>query len=202
MSRPDAALQTGVFCRAVAFAMAFAAASPAQSEGDAARGQAKSKTCVECHGSSQRPPLAGTPYLGGQPAQFLELQMLLMREGLRDVPLMAASMKGLSDRDVSDLAAHFARQAPLKNTGRRDRDRYARGAALAKAMICSNCHGDDFRGRSHLPRLAGQREDYLRASLKAYRDNKRTGIDTSMNEAMYRVTDRDIEALAHFFAHH
>jgi cytochrome c553 len=39
-------------------------------------------------------------------------------------------------------------------------------------------------------------------SLKAYRDNKRSGIDTSMNDAMYKVTDDEIRALAHFLAHH
>ena len=34
--------------------------------------------------------------------------------------------------------------------------------------------------------LANQREDYLVAALKAYRDNKRTGSDTSMNAVLYR----------------
>jgi cytochrome c553 len=51
-----------------------------------------------------------------------------------------------------------------------------------------------------VPRIAAQREDYLVSAMKAYRDNKRTGTDTSMNEAMYQVTDADIAALAHFLA--
>jgi cytochrome c553 len=38
--------------------------------------------------------------------------------------------------------------------------------------------------------------------MKAYRDNKRTGTDTSMNAALYRVSDADIEALAHYLAQH
>jgi cytochrome c553 len=88
-----------------------------------------------------------------------------------------------------------------KIPAKRDPARYTRGAVLARAMICDNCHVEDFRGQKHLPRLAGQREDYLIASLKAYRENKRTGIDTSMNELMYRVPDSDIEALAHFLVH-
>jgi cytochrome c553 len=68
-------------------------------------------------------------------------------------------------------------------------------------MHCDNCHGVDYRGHKHLPRIASQREDYLVAALQAYRDNKRTGIETSMNAAMYRVTDEEIRAMAHFFAH-
>jgi cytochrome c553 len=37
--------------------------------------------------------------------------------------------------------------------------------------------------------------------MKAYRDNKRTGADTSMNGILYKMADGDIEALAHFLAH-
>lgn len=201
MPRLDASRWSGIICRSVATAIALAAGSPAGAQGDAAGIRAKSKVCIDCHGSREHPPLAGTPYLAGQPAQFLELQMILMREGLREVPPMAPFLKGLTDRDISGIAAYFAREAPPRHSVPRDPKLHARGAELAKAMICGNCHGEDFRGQQHLPRLAGQREDYLVASMKAYRDNRRTGIDTSMNEAMYRVPDRDIAALAHFLAH-
>lgn len=201
MSRLDAPRRSGVIFRFFATALALAAASPVPYAGEAAQGQAKPESCVECHGSRERLPLPGMPYLAGQPVQFLELQMILMREGLREVPQMGPFLKGLTDRDISGIAAYFAREAPPRNTAQLDPKLHARGAQLAKAMICGNCHGEGFRGHQHLPRLAGQREDYLVASLKAYRDNERTGIDTSMNEAMYRVSDRDIEALAHFLAH-
>lgn len=202
MSRCGTARSAELVCRAMAAGIALAAASAtACAAGDARRGQAKAEPCAACHGTPQRPPLAGMPALAGQTAEFTELQLIMMREGLREVPQMAALMKGLTDGDISDIAAYYARQMPPKISAKRDAVRYARGAALAKAMICGNCHGEDFRGRKHLPRLAGQREDYLIASLRAYRENKRTGIDTSMNELMYRVPESDIEALAHFLAH-
>ena len=135
-------------------------------------------------------------------AQYLELQLVLMREGLREVPQMAGMLTGLSDRDLGDIAAHFAGQRPPPpRNATRDAKLYARGAALAKAMICANCHGTAYEGQKHVPRLANQRADYLAAALKAYRDNKRTGIDTSMNGVMYQATDRDIQALAHYLAH-
>jgi cytochrome c553 len=198
----DAARRMGVICRVVAASIVFAAAAAsAQSSGDAARGQAKAEACGQCHGSPERPPLAGMPSLAGQSAQFLELQLILMREGLRDVSQMAAFVKDLTDHDIRDIAAHFARQVSPRNPAPRNPALHARGAELAQAMICGTCHGEDFRGQKHVPRLAGQREDYLVASLQAYRDNKRIGIDTSMNDMMYQVSDRDIEALAHFLAH-
>jgi cytochrome c553 len=68
-------------------------------------------------------------------------------------------------------------------------------------MGCRSCHLKDYSGQRQVPRLAKQREDYLAASMKAFRDNKRTGADTDMNAVMYSVSDSDIEALAHYFAH-
>ncbi len=62
------------------------------------------------------------------------------------------------------------------------------------------CHLQDFRGQRHIPRITHQYEDYLAATLRAYRDDKRAGSDTSMNAAMYQVTDSDIRALAHYLA--
>lgn len=202
MPRRSAARRTGFTRRAAALGVILAVASaPLCAAGNAARGEAKAAPCADCHGTPQRPPLPGTPYLAGQSAQFVELQLIMMREGQRDVPQMTPVVRGLTDSEISDLAAHFARQRPPRNPAARDPARYQRGAALANAMICGNCHGEDYRGQKHLPRLASQREDYLVASLKDYRENRRTGIDTSMNELMYRVTDSDIEALAHFLTH-
>jgi cytochrome c553 len=172
----------------------------AQAKGDPSRGAARAASCVACHGSAGRLPLAGNPSLDGQMAHYLELQMVLIREGLREVPEMAGMLKGVTDRELGDLAAWFASRKPPSAAPGRDAKLHAQGAALAKAMICANCHGERFEGQKHLPRLANQREDYLIAAMKAYRDNRRTGIDTSMNGVMYRVTDGDIRALAHYLA--
>ena len=172
-----------------------------QSKGDSARGAEKAAACDTCHGTQEKLPAPGTPLLAGQHDEFLVLQMILLREGLRDVPQMAGVLKGWSDRDLADVAAHYARQKVPTGAGKHDPNLHARGAAAAKDRGCGSCHMGDFSGQKHVPRIAGQREDYLAASLTAYRDSKRTGIDTSMNAAMYGVTDADIRALAHYLAH-
>ena len=179
----------------------IAGAAYPQSRGDPARGAGKAPACDACHGTAERPPLPGMPTLAGQQAEFLVLQMILLREGLRDVPQMAGLLKSWSDPDLQDVAAHYSARQPLRGEGKADSRLSERGAGLAKSMGCNSCHGGDFRGQQHVPRIAGQREDYLAASLTAYRDGKRTGIDTSMNAAMYGVTDADIRALAHYLAH-
>ena len=42
---------------------------------------------------------AGMPALAGQQYEFLELQMILLREGLRDVPVMNGMLKAFSDQE-------------------------------------------------------------------------------------------------------
>lgn len=178
-----------------------AGAALAQSTGDPARGAARSVACSACHGTADRAPLPLTPSLAGQPDQFLVLQMFLMREGLRDVPQMAGMLNGLSDGDLTDIAVYFVRQAPPGRGGKQDPGLHARGAKIAAAMGCGSCHLQDYRGQKQVPSLANQREDYLVAAMKAYRDNKRTGADTSMNAVLYQVPDSEIQALAHYLAH-
>ena len=183
-----------VLCAGVAIAPDLVA-------GDPARGNAKASTCGECHGGENKPPLAAVPILAGQNREFLVLQMFYLREGLRDVPQMAGLFKGFADGDLEDVAAYYAAQPVPKADAARKPELHARGAGLSKALGCGSCHLADYRGQKHVPRIANQREDYLAAALKDYRDNKRTGTDTSMNAAMYQASDADIAALAHYLAH-
>jgi cytochrome c553 len=176
-------------------------AAVAQSKGDPARGEAKAQGCAACHGTPAREPLALTPWLAGQLEEVTVLQMFLIREGLREIPQMAGLLDKVTDPDFFDIAAYYVRQAPKRATAAPDPTRLARGAELAKAMGCGSCHMNDYSGQKQVPRLANQREDYLVASLKAFRDNKRVGADTSMIGILYKATDGDIEALAHFLAH-
>lgn len=205
MQRPEAARRRRVIRRAAVSGCAIAlmaGAVHAQSKADLPRGAAKAAACAACHGAPDRPPLPGVPTLAAQQEQFLVLQMFLMREGLRDVPQMAGTLKDFSDRDFDDVAAYFARRKPPRVESGRNPKLHESGAALAKGMACGSCHLGDYSGQRQVPRVAGQREDYLAATMKAYRDNKRVGADTSMNGILYQVPDGDIEALAHYLAHY
>jgi cytochrome c553 len=51
-----------------------------------------------------------------------------------------------------------------------------------------------------VPRLAGQREDYLVKALRDYKSNARRVYDPSMADVMYLLTDADSLDLAHFLA--
>lgn len=196
-ARPAAAL-------AAAFALLAAVGAGAQGskpKGDPARGEQHAALCFGCHGAGGNALLAGMPSLAGQQPTFLELQMILFREGIRDVPPMNAVMKNLKDDEILDLAAYFASLPIAKAPGPESAETSTRGAGLSKKMNCGSCHRPDYSGQNQIPRLAGQREDYLFDALKAFASDKRVGIDTSMNGVLYGLKDDDLKALAHYFAH-
>lgn len=178
----------------VAAALVLAGAAAAQT---LAERQAACGACHGVRGISENPEF---PSLAGQPRTFLALQLILFREGLRDVPAMNAAADGLSDAEVEALADHFAALPPPAEAPPRDEARAARGAALAERLRCGVCHRPDYAGAEQVPRLARQHEAYLRATLIAYRDGHRRGTDTSMNAAVYGLSEGALEDLAHFLA--
>jgi cytochrome c553 len=157
--------------------------------------------CDACHGAGGVSQTAGTPSIAGQPKLFIENQLVLFREELRVAPQMQAAVNGLTDREIVRLAEHYAAQAarPVAD-GPTDAGQAKRGLAFAQKNHCGSCHLPDYRGRAQIPRLAGQREEYLVESMLAYRDNRRTGGDTIMAAALYGASDADIRALAHYLA--
>lgn len=188
----------------LALAAALAVAAFPAAAQDAARGAALAaeRNCGSCHGErgiAAQPPM---PSLAGQPAQFITLQMILFRERLRDAPPMPDLAQGLEDAQIEDLAAHYAAlpPGPPPDRGEADAALVREGEAQAARLNCGVCHLPTYAGRAQIPRVAGQREDYLAHALAQYRDGTRQGSDTNMNAVMYGVTDEQIAALAHYLA--
>ena len=160
--------------------------------------QERLQSCAGCHGDGGNSTAAGIPSLAGQPQVFTETQLILFREGVRPQEPMSTLMRGVSDKEIRALAAYYAAQKLAATKAPRDDALARRGQALAKKMNCGSCHQPDYSGREQMPRLAGQREDYLDQTMRAYRDNRRPGSDTMMASVLYGVSDADIKALAHF----
>ena len=79
-----------------------------------ARGRSAAQPCAACHGPAGKgDPAKGIPDLGGQPAGYLQSQIMLFKADRRspgDEPLkaMKALMKTIPDNQVSDLAAYYS----------------------------------------------------------------------------------------------
>ena len=157
--------------------------------------------CTACHGPDGNAPIAQFPSLAGQPSVFLENQMVLIREGLRDIPVMKEVMAGLADEVIVELAKHFSARpvAPNKLPVQPEKERL--GAQLAGKMLCATCHLPNYRGQAQVPRLAGQNEPYLLLAMKQFRDSPGPGRDTIMAASLYGTSDTDLANLAHYLAH-
>jgi cytochrome c553 len=79
-----------------------------------ARGRTASQPCVVCHGPGGKgDPAKGIPDLSGQPAGYLQSQMMLFKADRRspgDEPLKAlkALMRTIPDTQLADLAAYYS----------------------------------------------------------------------------------------------
>ena len=159
------------------------------------------KLCESCHGPGGNSVIPGTPSIAAQPLTFIENQLVYFREDLRNAPVMQGIAKGMKDEVITALARHFAAQrAKVVAAGPTDKPMTARGAELSGKMHCGQCHLAKYEGRDQMPRLAGQREEYLVDAMVGYREGKRSGADTTMTEVLYGVSDADIRALAHYLA--
>lgn len=72
-------------------------------------------------------------------------------------------------------------------------------AGKAKSATCSACHGTNGISSNDLwPNLAGQKQGYLVAQLKAFRDGKRK--DPMMAPMVAPLSDADIADLAAYYS--
>jgi cytochrome c553 len=157
--------------------------------------------CMACHGPQGNSQIPTTPSLAGQPKLFIENQLVLIREGLRDVPQMKGLLDGVKDTEIVAMAEYFAAQKPAPAAGVVKEAVYQRGQALAGRMLCGSCHVPDFSGKQQIPRLAGQHEAFLRQSLREFRDRPGPGRDTIMSASVHGLKDDELDDLAHFLSH-
>jgi cytochrome c553 len=157
--------------------------------------------CMACHGPQGNSQIPTTPSLAGQPSLFIENQLVLIREGLREVPAMQALMKDIDDASITALATHFSTQPVTARAPKAlDQGRLARGADLSQQRRCGTCHLADYAGQQQVPRLTGQSEPYLLQSMQQFRDHPGPGRDTIMAATLLGLSNQDLADLAHYLA--
>jgi len=143
------------------------------------------------------------PVLEGQPDQFLQWQLVYFRTRTRHDPIMTPLAGALTDVDIRNLGAFLSSQPAPSIPLAEDKQPQltAAGERLAKANRCANCHQDGYLGREVVPRLAGQREDYLLKALRDFKSGARRGGGVAaMPDAVYPLHDADLQALAHYLS--
>ncbi|MDO8906986.1 MAG: c-type cytochrome [Pseudohongiella sp.] len=177
--------------------------------GDAAAGQQKVAVCAACHGADGNSPLASNPKLAGQNERYTLKQLLDIKSGARDVPLMRGLLDNMSEQDLMDIAAFYSTQEKTINganpdnleTGERI---YRSGLADLGVAACSACHSPNGAGvaQAGFPALSGQHAEYISAQMRAFRSGARDndGDPAPMRIVSERLTDAEIESLANYIS--
>ena len=193
-------------------AASVGAASAARPAGAAASQAASSNAvyaerfrnvCAACHGADGRSDMAGTPVLAGQYSLYTITQLFLFREGRRTNQAMVALAKPMTDADLrgfSDFIGTLAPVAAPAPAAPPDAARMSKAQVLAQQHKCVFCHGAALDGGQGVPRIGGQKEDYVRATLRGFKSGERPGYTRAMTEALSQVPVEDLDLLAYYVA--
>ena len=188
--------------------------SPAFAEGDPVAGQARSAVCAACHGIDGNSINPEWPSLAGQGASYMVTQLKRFQSGERENVLMSPQAVALSEQDILDVSAYYAAQTPKIGVAQADRKTLDLGELIYRGGIlergipsCVACHGPGGAGNepAQFPRLAGQHAAYVVLQLKSFREGFEahkihTRQNPMMNEVAAKLTDQEIEAVAHYIS--
>ena len=85
-------------------------------EGNINAGKQKTAACTSCHGDNGNSLVTTFPKLAQQHASYLDRQLHEFKDGSRNDPMMSAVAQSLTDEDIADISAYYARQKISKNT--------------------------------------------------------------------------------------
>ena len=204
-----AALPAGAQAKKAAVgAGAASAARPAGAAASSASGNTLyaerfRNVCAACHGANGRSDMAGTPVLAGQYSLYTITQLFLFREGRRTNEAMVALAKPMTDADLRGFSDFIGTLPPVPASppaAPPDSARMSKGQALAQQHKCVFCHGAALDGGQGVPRIGGQKEDYVRATLRGFKSGDRPGYTRAMTEALSQVSVEELDLLAYYVA--
>ncbi|MGD8576690.1 MAG: c-type cytochrome [Thiohalophilus sp.] len=184
-------------------------ASAAHAAGDAKAGESKAQACAACHGANGNSTVANFPKLAGQHAGYIVKQLADFKKGeSRSNPIMAGQVANLSEQDMEDLGAYYAKQSA--SMGQADEklaafgEKLYRGGNMEKGLTaCIACHGPTGTGNpaAKFPLLSGQHTDYLVKTLKDFRDGNRSNDPNAMmRDIAGKMSDDEIMAVASYIS--
>jgi cytochrome c553 len=161
------------------------------------------KLCAPCHGEDGKPKEADTPIIWGQHTGYLYIQLKDYKSGLRKNEKMSVIAADLSKEDMMALAQHFSEKAwPRLDTSASDAEAAA-GERTAAAGLCKECHLDGYVGASTVPRISGQSQTYLEATLLAFKSRQRAN-NPDKSTLLASFSDEELKTMARYLAgiHH
>lgn len=173
-------------------------------KGDIARGETAFVICQGCHRVGALGRADGSyPRLAGQHATVLIKQLSDVRSGRRSNPKMLpfADHQSLSTQDIADIASYLQALPVPADQGQGDGKDLQRGGQLY-AADCASCHGARGEGSADkfYPRVSGQHYRYLLRETRMIRDGERRNGNPEMIEAVRKLGDEDLAAVADYMS--
>jgi cytochrome c553 len=179
----------------------------AQAADDVAKGASiATDVCAGCHGADGNSIATTFPKLAGQQKVYLLRELKDYKSGKRVSEIMAPLVTTLSDDDLSNLAAYYAKQkaapgvagdAKLLSVGK---NLYLKGNSKTDVPSCDSCHEEDGSGSGKFPRVAGQHIDYALDQFRLYATGKRTNGSRVMQAVAERMSEEETRAVAEYMA--
>lgn len=161
-------------------------------------GQRISTICANCHGEGGNSTKTDIPNLAGQNPAYLIEQLRQFADGRRRFEFMEGMIKAMSsDEKIGAVLFYASQKVTHKPTS---------NAALAAKgkeyfnKVCWRCHAEDGRGNEKFARIAGQQPEYMRLTLKRYRNGTGSRIEPLMAASTRMMTDADIDAVVAYVA--
>ncbi|MDO5058898.1 MAG: c-type cytochrome [Neisseria sp.] len=195
----------------LAVAGSFAVAAP---KADLARGKEIATTiCAACHAADGNSGIAMYPKVAAQHAAYIAKQTQDIKDGKRTgaAVSMAPMVASLSEKDIADVAAFYAKQYPKPGEAN-PKQNYELGAKIfrgglpaKKLPACMACHSPNGAGIpgggtdvTAYPRLGGQHQAYVVTQLKAYASGARTSPNGMMEDIAKRMSEDEMNAVGNF----
>jgi cytochrome c553 len=148
--------------------------------GSVENGATKAAVCGACHGPNGNSANPEWPNLAGQSAVYIDNQLRLFKENVRNNPVMQPIVAPLTDADFKDLAVYYAAQTPQgleadPSYWKAGEALYKRGDKAHNIPACIACHGPIGRGNlaAGYPALRAQHSVYTVKQLNDYATDKR-----------------------------
>lgn len=169
--------------------------------------------CTQCHGMDGLGDASGAfPRLAGLDGWYLYKSLRDYASGARPNAVMTPVARALSDREMQDVAAHYAGFTDLPYAppaAALDTATLQKGAAIVAVGLpdqgvaaCSSCHGENGAGGGvAYPRIAGQSAPYVERQLRLWKTGGRDGDPMNVMEQVAKaMSDDDIAAVAAWLA--
>src|SRR6185437_10528003 len=121
-------------------------------------GQIATQVCAACHGADGNSAVAANPNLAGQGADYITLQLMHFKAGVRVNATMQAMAAPLSDDDMRALGVYFSQQKPKGLAGQYADYVYAQLKAFKTGARGADPGGKDASGRI-MATIAGDMTD-------------------------------------------